>query len=743
MKKETYLIHGMTCAACSSGVERVTQKMEGVSSSSVNLTTGKMTIEYDEAIVTREQIEAKVVKAGFEAEYYNADRMKKEKEENIVDKPEKKMKIRLYIAISFAFPLLYISMGHMLPIELPLPKFLSMHYNPINYAIMQLILTIPILLAGSHFYTIGFRSLLKGHPNMDSLVAIGTSSAFLYSVAMTILIPNYKDYVHHLYYESAAVVVTLIMLGKYLEANSKKKTSRAIKKLMELAPEEAIVYENGIERVVPIEQLKVGEKVLVKPGQKVPLDGIVVDGSSSVDESLITGESIPVDKAKRDNVIGGSMNYNGALVVEVTHVGQDTTIAKIIRLVEEAQGKKAPIAKIADTVSYYFVPIVIAIAVIASAVWLLAGYELSFVLKIFVSVLVIACPCALGLATPTAIMVGTGLGAQHGLLIKSGEALETTHHTSAVILDKTGTVTEGKPSVSEVWSKQYSTDEILNLAAGVESFSAHPLAKAIVAAAPAPEDAIDFENTTGKGVKATITSINKVVSVGNSKMLLGQKLNLGQYVDKAKEMALKGMTPMYVAIEDTVIGIIAVTDKMKESSRTAIEALKKDGLKVYMATGDNQLTANYIALVAGVDEVIAEVLPEDKANLVKRLQQEGHKVMMVGDGINDAPALMQADVGVAIGSGSDIAVESGDIVLMKSDLMDVHRSILLSRYTLRNIKENLFWAFFYNIIGIPIAAGLLYLLNGTLLSPMFAGLAMSLSSVCVVTNALRLRRKKL
>lgn len=744
-KRETYVITGMSCAACSAAVERVTKKLDGVEQSSVNLTTGKMSILYDEKKVTSEDIIAKVEKAGFHAKFYDPVAEKREREalreqeEGIIHKERR----QLIIAIVFAIPLLYVSMGHMVPFPLPLPAIVSMHSNPLNYALLQLVLTVPILYCGCRFYIVGFRSLFRGNPNMDSLVAIGTSSAFLYSLVMTILIPNNMKHVHHLYYESAAVVITLIMLGKYLEKNSKSKTSKAIKKLMELAPDEAVVWEDGKERTVSIEELRVDQIVIVKPGAKVPLDGVVVDGTSSVDESMLTGESIPVDKVVGDEVIGGSLNYNGAMYVRVTKTGEDTTIAKIIQLVENAQSQKAPIAKVADTVSRYFVPTVMIIAVIAAAVWWIAGYDFAFVINIFVSVLVIACPCALGLATPTAIMVGTGLGANHGLLIKSGEALEVTHHIDAIVLDKTGTVTVGKPSVANVYSKTIAKEELINIAAGVEALSDHPLAKAIVIAAKKPYEVENFLNTTGKGVQATLAQDGRSVIVGNKKMMTEHKISFEEMEGIATDLAAKGHTPMYVVIDGRMEGIISVTDPIKETSFGAIEYFKKQGIEVYMATGDNEVTANYIASQVKIEHVLAEVMPEEKANLIKKLQEEGKKVMMVGDGINDAPALVQADVGVAIGSGSDVAVESADIVLIKSDLEDVARALRLSKYTITNIKQNLFWAFFYNTIGIPVAAGVLYLVNGTLLSPMLAGFAMSLSSVCVVTNALRLRAKRL
>lgn len=751
MRKEVYKIEGMTCASCSSAVERVTRKLEGVIRSDVNLTTNRMTIEYDENKVNPELIMTKVLKTGYGiAMDVKKEELDKKVEEDQEDKKLLKVRRRLIIAVIFALPLLYLSMGHMLPFTLPVPDVISMHHNPLNFALIQLVLTIPILIAGRNFYIIGFKTLIRGNPNMDSLVAIGTSSAFIYSFIMTILIPTDGGAVHKLYYESAAVVVTLVMLGKYMEGRSKSKTSGAIKKLMELTPDTAIVLRNEKEVEVSIEELEICDIVVIKPGARVPLDGMVIAGNSSVDESMLTGESIPVEKGLEDEVIGGSINYNGVLQVKIKRVGEDTILSKIIKLMEDAQGKKAPISKVADKVAGYFVPAVIGIAVVSSLIWLLLGHDLAFVLTIFVSVLVIACPCALGLATPTAIMVGTGLGASHGILIKSGEALETTHKIKAVVLDKTGTITEGKPKVVEVVSKRLNKEELLNIAAAVEISSEHPLAKAIVdAAKDSRERAENFNSVTGMGVEATLVSDGKRVLVGNGKLLGERGISKEEYKEETERMASRGQTPMYVVIYENgsdrgvLEGVISVADTIKKTSVEAIERIKQLGIKVYMLTGDNKLTASYIGDQVHVDEVIAEVLPGDKAQVVKKLQEEGRKVMMVGDGINDAPALVQADVGTAIGNGSDVAIESSDIVLMKSDLNDVYKAIKLSRLTINNIKQNLFWAFFYNTIGIPIAAGALYLINGTLLSPMLGGFAMSLSSVCVVINALRLRSKKL
>ncbi len=746
MVTEKYNISGMTCAACSSAVERVTRKLEGVSESNVNLTTGILTITYDETKITQNDVVTKVERAGFGAELYvEKNKEEKVKEEEALEQDIKKTKHRLVTNVLLAIPLLYISMGHMVPFPMPLPNILDMHHNPLNFALAQLILTTIILYNGKKFYLVGFKSLFRGHPNMDSLVAIGTGSAFLYSLVMTISIPGNENAVHNLYYESAAIVVTLVMVGKYMEGRSKGKTSEAIRKLMELAPDTAVVIRDGEQKEVAVESVALGELILIKPGSRIPLDGIVVEGSTSVDESMLTGESIPVEKEKEDEVIGGSVNYQGAITVKVTHIGADTTLAKIVKMMEDAQGKKAPISKLADTVAGYFVPAVMTIAVVASIIWLLLGHDITFVLTIFVSVLVIACPCALGLATPTAIMVGTGLGANHGILIKSGEALEISHKVDAVVLDKTGTITEGKPTVMQVISHSESEEKLLQIVASCEQVSEHPLGAAIVNGAKDRgielEKVVEFQSITGQGIEAIIAG--KTYYIGNKKLCVEQKIDFSEYEEEALQIAGKGQTPMFVASGGKVIGIVSVADTVKETSKAAIQKIKELGIEVHMLTGDNRLTAEYIGETVGVDHVIAEVLPNDKASVVEVLQKEGKCVMMVGDGINDAPALVQADVGVAIGSGSDIALDSSDIVLMKSNLQDVYKAIRLSKATIRNIKQNLFWAFFYNACGLPLAAGALYAINGTLLNPIFAGLAMSLSSVCVVGNALRLKTTKL
>ena len=752
MKTEVYNITGMSCAACSSAVERVTKKLEGVTESSVNLTTAKLTITYDEKLVTPDQIVAKVEKAGFGAAPVQEDKSLKEQDEEVFRQQEEQLgvsKKRLIGAICFAVPLLYLSMGHMLPFELPLPEFLNMNTHPMAFSMAQLLLTIPVLIFGRKFYLVGLRALFKGNPNMDSLVAIGTGSAFLYSLAMTFTVPSNPMHAHQLYYESAAVVVTLVMLGKYMESRSKGKTSEAIRKLMELAPDTAVLYENGQEREVETALVKTGQHIIIRPGSRIPLDGTVVSGASSVDESMLTGESIPVEKKSGDGVIGGSMNYNGAMEVEVTHTGEDTTLSKIIKLIEDAQGKKAPISKLADRVAGIFVPVVMGIALVAALLWwIFGGKDLFFVLTIFVAVLVIACPCALGLATPTAIMVGTGVGASHGILIKSGEALEICHKVDAVVLDKTGTVTEGKPKVTDIIAidSARSKEDLLRLAAACEQMSEHPLGQAIVEEArakqmelPRPEE---FTSVTGAGILAVMSGTR--IGVGNSRMLANLHIEPDDTVEvRVGEYAAQGKTPMYLVIDGSLAGIICVADTIKQTSIAAVDQIKSLGIEVYMLTGDNRQTAEYIGGQAHIDRVIAQVMPEDKAKAVSDLQKQGKTVMMVGDGINDAPALVQADVGCAIGSGSDIALESGDVVLMKSDLTDVYRAIRLSRATIRNIRQNLFWAFFYNSLGIPVAAGILYLFGGPLLNPMIGGFAMSLSSVCVVSNALRLRTLKL
>ena len=750
MREEKYDISGMHCAACSASVEKVTRRLPGVERSDVNLTTGIMTICYDESQVQPEQIVAKVEKAGFGAALHqdHPAPAAAQSAEDAEAAALRQKKTELIVAAVFSVALLYVSMGQMLPFglpALPLPDIFSMHTHPVNFAILQLILAVPVLYCGRNFFLGGFKSLFHGNPNMDSLVAIGSGCSFAYSLVMTFLISDApQTYVHNLYYESSAVVLTLVSLGKFLESRNMQKTKGAITALMQLAPDTAILADTGLE--VPTASLKVGDTVLVKPGARIPADGSVTEGESSVNEAMLTGESMPVEKDPGSEVIGGSVNQNGVLYVRVTRTGDDTTLSRIIRFVEDAQGKKAPISKTADKVAGVFVPTVITIALLAAVAWAIAGEPFSFVLRVFTSVLVIACPCALGLATPTAIMVGTGLGARHGILIRSGEILEITHSVDTVVLDKTGTVTQGTPAVTEIVPWETSEEALLNTTAAVEAVSSHPLADAITACArergiqlqARPES---FENLSGRGLKATLEG--KTVLAGNRRLLQEHGVDPAPLQDRAEALSAQGQTPMYFALDGRLLGLISVADPVKETSADAIRRMKESGIHTVLLTGDNRAAAEHIGALVGVDEVIAEVLPEEKAGVVEKLQAQGRTVMMVGDGINDAPALTAATVGCAIGSGSDIAIESADIVLMRSDLQDVPRALRLSALTLRDIKQNLFWAFCYNTIGIPIAAGLLYLFGGPLLSPMFAGAAMSLSSVCVVGNALRLGRAKL
>ena len=745
-------IEGMTCAACAKAVERVGKKLEGVESISVNIATDKANIIYNPAKVKLSQIKAAIEKSGYkpieEQKKINVDEDKLKKEKEM-----KTLFTKFIIATVFAIPLFYIAMGPMIPKPFgpwPLPEILNPMTNTINYALIQLLLVIPVMGAGYKFYVHGFKSLFSKSPNMDTLVAIGTSAAFLYSVYTTIQIANGSItgmHHHQLYYESAGIIIALILLGKYFESRSKGKTSEAIKKLMGLQPKTAILIINGSEVETPIDEVMVGDIILVKPGEKIPVDGIVIEGNTSVDESMLTGESIPVEKTVGSKVTGASINKNGSIKFKAEKVGSNTALAQIVKLVEDAQGTKAPIAKLADTVSGYFVPIVMTIAVVSALLWwIFGGKDIVFVLTIFISILVIACPCALGLATPTAIMVGTGKGAENGILIKSGEALELSHKINTIIFDKTGTITEGKPKVTDIITSEGIEERyLLEIAASAEKKSEHPLGEAIVRCGIEKE--IDFKKLEnfkaipGYGIEVIIN--NKNILLGNRKLMNERNISLLNLEDKSDELAREGKTPMYIAIDNNIGGIIAVADVVKESSKRAIEILHQMGIKVAMVTGDNKKTANAIASQVGIDIVLAEVLPEDKSQEVEKLQKKGNFVAMVGDGINDAPALAKADIGIAIGSGTDVAMESADIVLMRSDLMDVPNAIKLSNATIKNIKQNLFWAFGYNTIGIPVAAGLLYIFGGPLLNPMIAAAAMSLSSVSVVTNALRLKNFKL
>ncbi len=736
MTVKTLTVEGMTCASCSAAVERVTRKLDGVAESKVNLATEKLTISYDPSKLRLSDIKSAIEKAGYRAKEEEGVDLDKEKKEKEI----KGLWRRFITSAIFTLPLLYIAMGHM--IGLPLPGVLHPDMNPAAFALVQLILTLPPVIVGHRFYTVGFRTLIKGNPNMDSLIAIGTSAAFIYGVFATIMILRGDGtYAHELYFESAAVILTLITLGKYMEAVSKGKTSEAIKKLMGLTPKTAVILKDGREVELPIEEVEVGDIILVKPGERMPVDGEVVEGTTSVDESMLTGESIPIEKNIGDPIIGASINKNGHIKYRATKVGKDTVLSQIIKLVEDAQGSKAPIAKLADVISGYFVPIVILLAVISGLAWYLVGQSGVFALTIFISVLVIACPCALGLATPTAIMVGTGKGAEYGVLIKSGTALETAHKIKTIVFDKTGTITEGEPVVTDVITLDGKEEDLLQLAASAEKGSEHPLGEAIVREAEdrsLPMVKLEsFQAIPGHGIQVVIK--DQDILLGNRKLMTDRNIPLEDLEEDANRLADEGKTPMYIAVDGRAMGIIAVADVVKETSRRAIQLLHGMGIKVAMITGDNSRTAQAIAKEVGIDWTLAEVLPQDKADEVKKLQEEGNLVAMVGDGINDAPALAQADIGIAIGSGTDVAIESADIVLMKNDLMDVVTAIQLSKSTIRNIKENLFWAFAYNTLGIPIAMGILHIFGGPLLNPMFAGAAMSLSSVSVVTNALRLK----
>jgi Cu+-exporting ATPase len=802
MTTETLSIGGMTCAACSSRVERAIRKLEGIESAVVNLATEKATVVYDPRLLQLSSIKEAVEKAGYTAleppktGAVDEDKLRKEKE-------IKTLWTKFIIAASLALPLLYIAMAPMIPwVKLPFPTALTPMRFPLPYGLTQLALVIPIVMVGYKFYTVGFKNLLRGSPNMDSLIAVGTSAAFVYSLySLWRIIGGNHMAVDALYFETAGVIIALILLGKTLEAVSRGRTSEAIKKLMGLAPKTAIVIANNEEKEIPIEEVVPGDIIVVKPGGKIPVDGTVTEGHSSVDESMLTGESMPVDKKPGDKVYGATINANGVIRFKAEKVGNQTALAQIIKLVEDAQSSKAPIAKIADIVCGYFVPIVCLVALAAGVVWFVAASvgiavlpagktQLEFALTIFISVLVIACPCALGLATPTAIMVGTGKGAENGILIKGGEALEIAHKIRTIVFDKTGTLTEGKPEVTDIITrekgkgKKEEEDFLLQVVAAAEKNSEHPLAAAIVLEAEKRGLELpvvtEFSAIPGRGIVAKIKGWGSEkrdwgvgtgdwglgtgdwglgtgeqeglmtsdprspipILIGNRKLMDEKNISFAELESESDRLAAEGKTPMYVALDGSPSGIVAVADVLKPSSRATIERLHKMGIEVAMITGDNKKTAAAIAKQAGIDKVLAEVLPQDKSAEVKKLQDEGRKVAMVGDGINDAPALAQADIGIAIGSGTDVAMESADIVLMRSDLADVATAINLSKRTIRNIKQNLFWAFGYNVLGIPIAAGVLYAFGGPLLNPIFAAAAMSLSSVSVLSNALRLKRFK-
>jgi Cu+-exporting ATPase len=744
VRRVTFPVEGMTCASCSARIEKVVGRLPGVQSVSVNLATEKADVVYLPDQVRLSQIKRAIVDAGYTPREIDAgetvDRDAERKEREI-----RSMWRRFIAAAAASVPLLYLALGHMIPgLKVPLPGFLDPMVQPLGFALAQLAFAVVAVVAGRRFYLVGVRALWHRAPTMDSLIAIGTAAALGYSLSSTARIAaGDPAAVSGLYFETAAVIITLILLGKTLETVSRGRTSLAIKKLMGLTPKTAFVVHDGGETEIPVTEVEVGDLVRVRPGGKVPVDGEVVEGHTSVDESMLTGESIPVEKNPGDPLTGASINGNGSIVFRATRVGSDTALAQIIRLVEQAQGSKAPIARLADVVSGWFVPVVMFIALAAAAAWWISGQSFAFGMTIFTAVLVIACPCALGLATPTAIMVGTGRGAERGILFKGGAALEETHRVRTVVLDKTGTVTEGRPVVTEVRSAGRLGDgELLALAAAVERGSEHPLGEAVVRGAEelgvSVPTAGSFAALPGLGVEARIEG--RPVMLGSAELMSRRGIDAGPLAAEAASLAERGRTPMFVVQDGVVEGIVAVADVPRPTSTAAIRRLRNLGLEVVMLTGDNPRTARAVAAEVGVDRVLAGVLPGGKAEAVRSIQAEGRKVAMVGDGINDAAALAQADVGIAIGSGTDVAIESADVVLMRGDLGDVVGAIELSRAVIRNIRQNLFWAFFYNVIGIPVAAGLLHLFGGPLLNPVFAAAAMSLSSVSVVSNALRLRR---
>lgn len=741
-----YKVTGMTCSACSSRVEKCVGKLDGVNTVSVNLLTNSMQIDFDESKLTEEKIADSVTQAGYGMEIPTGKSEKKEEKEDIVEKNIENMKKRTIWSFIFLIPLMYVAMGHMA--GLPQPSFLRGDANAVSFALTQLLLCIPVLYINRAYFERGFRSLIHGAPNMDTLISVGSGASLIYGI-FAIYRMGYglgtqnmelvHRYLHDLYFESAVMILALINIGKYLEARSKGKTSEAIQKLMDLAPKTALVERNGQVVEIAAEDMLTGDILQVKPGSSIPADGVVIEGRTSVDEAAITGESMPVEKKEGDTVTAATLNKTGFIRMRAARVGQDTTFSQIIRLVEEASSSKAPIARMADKIAGIFVPTVMGIALLTGIVWLLMGAEFEFALSCAIAVLVISCPCALGLATPVAIMVGTGKGAENGILIKSGEALEITHNVQSVVLDKTGTITEGKPVVTDIISFGMSENKILEISAALEKKSEHPLAEAVLLKAKGMElpNAENFAAIPGKGITAKIQG--NIYYAGNPKLMQEQGISCEKALSSMEKLSKEGKTPLILADEKQVFGIIGVADVVKPTSAKAIQELKKLGIQVIMLTGDNARTAKAIQKQLDIDTVIAEVLPQDKEREISRLQEEGKTVAMVGDGLNDAPALARADVGIAIGAGTDVAIESADIVLMKNDLQDVATAIELSKAVIRNIKENLFWAFFYNVCGIPLAAGVLYPVFGLKLSPMFGAAAMSLSSLFVVSNALRLR----
>ena len=784
IKEITFRIDGMHCAACAMGSEKALKKLDGVEEANVNIATEKAFVKYNSEVVGIEDFanaikakgfipvidkadieeinanenegtkkseldtENEIESSGFIAQTDEERRLSKEKEIH-------NMFIKFVITMCLAIPLFYVAMGPMIPSPLgpwPLPYIISPDTHLLNYALIQIVLVVPIMIIGKNFYINGTKAILSGSPNMDTLVALGTAASFVYSLYTTFQIANGTvGHAHHhqLYFESAGIIIALVSLGKYFETKSKGKTSEAIKKLIGLQPNTAIIETENGEKEVHIDNIKKGDIVIVKPGEKIPSDGTIIYGETYIDESMITGESVPVSKKIGDTVTGASLNKNGFVKIKIEKTGENTVLSQIIKLVEDAQARKAPIAKLADTVAGYFVPTVITIAIISALLWhFIGGKDIVFCLTIFVSVLVIACPCALGLATPTAIMAGTGKGAENGILIKGGDSLESAYKIDTVVFDKTGTITEGKPEVTDVIilnESKIEKEEIISFVASAEKISEHPLGESIVRYAENKniklKNVDKFENVVGKGIKSEID--NNIVIIGNKKIIFDEKIDLNDYDDKVEALSKKGKTPIYVAINSKLEAIIGFADVVKESSKEAIEKLHEMNIKTVMLTGDNEKTAEAIAKNVGIDTVVSDVLPEEKAKAIENLQKEGKFVAMVGDGINDAPALAKADIGIAIGNGTDIAIESADVVLMRNSILDVPKAIRLSRETIKNIKQNLFWAFGYNTIGIPIAAGVLYIFGGPLLNPMIGAAAMSLSSVSVVSNALRLKTIKL
>lgn len=758
MKKEKFNIEGMTCSSCSSHIEKAVKNINGIKNVNVNLLSNNMIVEYDEKILNDKKIIDTVIEAGYNAKITDENNNKKENNKINNNHTIKSMKKRLIISICFLIPLMYIAMNSMLynHLKIPIPTIINKLFNGIENAISfsftQILLLIPIIYVNRNYFIVGFKRLIKRTPNMDSLIALGSSAAIIYGIFAIYMIGYgyghneisiVEKYSKDLYFESAGTILTLITLGKYLETKAKGKTSEAISKLINLAPKTAIVIRNNKEIEVNLEEILVDDIIIIKPGSSIAVDGIIIEGNSSIDQSSITGESIPIEKQVGDTVFSGTINKNGYFKMKATKVGKDTTLSQIIKLVEEASNSKAPIAKLADKVSGIFVPVVLMIAIISTIFWLINGQSFEFALSIGISILVISCPCALGLATPVAIMVGTGKGAQNGIIIKSAESLEILHQVNTVVLDKTGTITEGKPKVTDIISI-IEEKELLKIAGSLEKNSEHPLAEAIIENIKEKEvellEVDEFTSVSGRGIKATINGTKYFG--GNINFMKENNINIENIINKSEELLKQGKTVLYFSDENNIIGIIAVADTIKDTSYKAIKELKRNNIEVVMLTGDNKIVAETIGNKLEIDKIISEVLPQEKQIKVETLQKQGKKVVFVGDGINDSPALAKADVGLAIGSGTDIAIESADIVLMKDNLLDVVTAIKLSKSVIKNIKMNLFWAFFYNSIGIPIAAGIFYLNLGFKLSPMIGAAAMSLSSVCVVLNALRLKNFK-